>query len=395
MVTAEGDARSGIICPASARETRQLSGASPQVCTDHQGADPQKSVARPSMLRLPAPRGVLSEFVFDHLRRPPQRLPDPAWPPVEGADDEDLQLALYCLYELHYRGFEGVSDEWEWHASLLAFRSILEAEFLDRVIALVGPPNPVRDVEDDLNTLVHAGDGPSLSKYMAERGTLREFREFAIHRSAYQLKEADPHSWVIPRLHGEPKAALIEIQADEYGGGRFEDMHATLFGVTMRCLGLDSSYGCYLDEIPAVTLATVNLISFFGLHRRWRGALVGHLAVFEMSSVVPNSRYSLALHRLGVDPRAADFYDVHVEADAVHEVIACQRLAGGFAALEPERAGDVLFGARSIMALEQAFTLHLLDSWSDGRTSLYRPHDKLSVLTGGRALSVEDARRSA
>jgi hypothetical protein len=43
-------------------------------------------------------------------------------PSAEGADEEDLQLALYCLYELHYRGFEGVSDEWEWHPGLLAFR---------------------------------------------------------------------------------------------------------------------------------------------------------------------------------------------------------------------------------------------------------------------------------
>jgi hypothetical protein len=321
--------------------------------------------------RLPAPRGVLSEFVIERLRRPPDRLLSPMGPSAEGADEEDLQLALYCLYELHYRGFTGVSDEWEWHTGLLAFRSVLEAVFLDRVIATVGAPGAVRHLEDELDLLVHSGDGPSLSKYMAESGTLHEFREFAIHRSAYQLKEADPHSWVIPRLCGEPKAALIEIQADEYGGGRFEDMHATLFALTMGCLGLDTSYGSYLSEIPAVTLATVNLISLFGLHRRWRGALVGHLAVFEMSSVVPNGRYSQALRRLGVDPRAARFYDVHVEADAIHEVIARHRLAGGFAALEPQQAGDVLFGARAIMALEKAFAVHLIDCWAEGRTSLF------------------------
>ena len=37
-----------------------------------------------------------------------------------------------------------------------------------------------------------------------------------------------------------------------------------------RCaaLGLDPSYGAYLDLIPGVTLATVNLMSLFGLHRR-------------------------------------------------------------------------------------------------------------------------------
>ena len=55
-------------------------------------------------------------------------------------------------------------------------------------------------------------NGPSLSRHMEERGTLDQFREFAIHRSAYQLKEADPHSWGIPRFSGPRKAALIEIQ---------------------------------------------------------------------------------------------------------------------------------------------------------------------------------------
>ena len=27
-------------------------------------------------------------------------------------------------------------------------------------------------------------------------------REIAVHRSGYQLKEADPHTWAIPRLNG-------------------------------------------------------------------------------------------------------------------------------------------------------------------------------------------------
>ena len=111
-----------------------------------------------------------------------------------------------------------------------------------------------------------------------------------MHRSAYQLKEADPHSWAIPRLFGAPKAAMVEIQADEYGGGRPEWIHAELFARAMRSLGLDPTYGAYLDLIPGITLATVNLMSLFGLHRRWRGAIVGHLALFEMTSSIPNRR---------------------------------------------------------------------------------------------------------
>jgi hypothetical protein len=261
-------------------------------------------------------------------------------------------------------------------------RQRLEALWLNRLSDLVGPPTPVGDdLKEELQAVVGSGGGPSLSAYMAERGTREQFREFAIHRSAYQLKEADPHSWAIPRLDGVAKAALVEIQSSEYGNGRPEAMHAVLFERTMQCLGLDSTYGAYLDDIPGVTLATVNLISYFGLHRRWRGALLGHLAVFEMASVTPMGRYSRALRRLGLGTQATAFYDVHVEADAIHEVIALNRLAGGFAAAEPRRAGDLLFGARAAMAVEERFARHLLGCWANGTSSLYgRPPGRGAAL---------------
>ena len=44
-------------------------------------------------------------------------------------------------------------------------------------------------------------------------------------------------------------------------------------------------------------------MSLFGLHRRLRGALVGHLAAFEMTSSIPNRRYGDGLRRLGVRRR--------------------------------------------------------------------------------------------
>ncbi len=329
----------------------------------------------PSLVGLPPARGPLSAFLVSHLCRPPHPLPDPPdiVPSAAGMFGEDLNLALYCCYELHYRGLAGVSDEWEWHPDLLGFRATLEEAFLAFLIREIGPPVEAADVEHQLPAIVAGGDGPSLSAYMASRGTREQFREFAIHRSAYQLKEADPHTWAIPRLYGEPKAALLEIQADEYGGGDYRAMHSTLFARTMQALGLDPAYGAYLPQIPGVTLATVNLVSLFGLHRRWRGALVGHLAVFEMASVVPMRRYADSLRRLGFGADATAFYQVHVAADAIHEGIALHRLAAGFAAAEPDRSGDVLFGARAIMAVEGHFARHLLDAWACGRSSMYRP----------------------
>ncbi len=77
---------------------------------------------------------------------------------------------------------------------------------------------------------------------------------------------------------------MVAVEFDEFGAGRAEDVHARLFADLMGDLGLDARYGHYLDAAPAQALATVNLMSLFGLHRRLRGALVGHFATVEITS---------------------------------------------------------------------------------------------------------------
>ena len=79
-------------------------------------------------------------------------------------------------------------------------------------------------------------------------------------------------------------------------------------------------------------------MSLFGLHRRWRGAALGHLACVEMTSSEPSRRYSAGLRRLGFDERTTVFYDEHVEADAVHEQIASVDMCGSLVAEEPGAA---------------------------------------------------------
>lgn len=312
--------------------------------------------------------------------------PTPVGPDLSVADnvlyDDDLQMALYLCYELHYAALEGVDDRREWSPSLLTFRGALEREFEASLRRLV--PAPAREAEsvgEELQRLMGEDDGPPLARYVETRASLAQLLEHVVHRSAYQLKEADPHSWAIPRLTGAAKAALVEIQADEYGGGRPDRIHAVLFENTMRALGLDGRYGAYLEWLPGITLATVNLMSYFGLHRRLRGALTGHLAVFEMTSSIPNRRYGNGIRRIGLGSDATAFYDEHVEADAVHESIAAWDLANTLALDEPELESDILFGARALLALEARWAAHLLDCWKFKRTSLTRP---LSQSLGSR-----------
>lgn len=289
--------------------------------------------------------------------------------------DDDLQLALYLCFELHYRSFPDVDPDWEWDPTLLAVRAALERAFFDALEAEIGSGEPVdpAKIGDLLFRLESEDGGVSLSRHLEVEAGLEEFREFVVHRSFYQLKESDPHSWAIPRLDGPAKTALLEVQADEYGGGQPERMHSRLFAKTMRALGLADRENAFLAHAPGETLATVNLMSATGLRRSRRGAIVGHLAMFEMTSALPNRRYGNALRRLGFGVEATDFYDEHVEADAVHENIAAHDLAGGLARQEPELAADILFGARALLLLEDRLGRRLLDAWREGRTSLRRP----------------------
>jgi len=323
------------------------------------------------MEHLPRPRGPITEALFAALERPPHRL---APLRIAGASHDDLQLALYCCYELHYRGVGGVDEHWEWSPSLLEARQQLETEFEAWLQEVVEPGDERCDAADmdvALRAIAADDEAPSVSTYIEREATLEQLREFLMHRSAYQLKEADPHSWAIPRLSGAPKAALVEIQADEYGSGRPERVHATLFADAMRAFGLDAGYGAYVDVLPAETLATVNLMSLCGLHRRLRGAIVGHLALFEMTSSIPNRRYASGVRRLGFrEPAATRFFDEHVVADAVHENIAAVDLAGGLAKQEPDQIGQILWGARALVELEGRWARQLMASWEAGRSSL-------------------------
>ena len=323
------------------------------------------------MAALPEPRGALTAHLFEALRQSPHDV-------VRGVqsmpadDEEDLHLALYCCYELHYRGFEGVEADWEWEPSLLALCRRLEDEFHAHLRHRVGHLDvDPQSVIPRLWDLATRNEGPSLSAWVADDASLQQVRELAVHRAPYQLKEADPHTWGIPRLTGRAKAAMVTIQADEYGNGTAGRMHSSLFAQSMTALGLDPAAD-YLDQVPGITLATTNLISMLGLHRKWIGALVGHLALFEMTSVEPMTRYGHALRRLGVPEVGCRFYDVHVEADRSHQHVAVDGMVAGLLEYQPHLAADVIFGAAALTTVEARFSRYVLERWRAGISSLRR-----------------------
>lgn len=327
------------------------------------------------------PRGPLSEAVLLRLTGGARRdlVGLAAGALNETSDlvhDDDVQLALFVLFASSYGSIEQLAADLEWDTQLITARRLLERD-LERALraAVPVPPAPAPTVDAvarALFTLAADDSGPSLSRYVAKKATVEQVQELLIQRSVYTLREADPHSWAIPRLHGRAKAALVEIQADEYGNGRPDRVHAALYAAAMRGAGLDDSYGAYVDAVPALTLTSHNMMSMFGMNRRLVGAIVGHLAAFEMTSSIPNRFYGDGLRRLGLGDDVTEYFDEHVEADAVHEQIAARDLAGALAHDRPDLVPDIMFGAAACLAVDGWAAQYMLDSWEAGTSSLRR-----------------------
>jgi hypothetical protein len=309
---------------------------------------------------LPKPRGPLSVAVLGTLRD----LPAASVPTIEVAPEsaDDAAVTLWVLHELSYGGFEGVDDGAESEPELVRVRGLLErrleGELRDR-----WPGVPEVDLASGFFDWVAEHDGPSIAQHVQTRATRDQVMDLMRLRSVYHLKEADPTSWVIPRLPAAAKAALVELQYDEYGAGDPARVHAQLFARGLAASGLRPEYGAYVDEAPLEVLEQNNAVSMFGLQRRLRGAAVGHLAAFEATSSLPSRRLAQGLKRLGFPEELVDYYTEHVVADAVHEQVALRDVCVALLRQEPLLEPDVWFGAWACLDLEDRTARRTLDTW--------------------------------
>jgi hypothetical protein len=343
-----------------------------------------------------SPRGALSGQIMAALRHRPTddcSLPfdwdEPRVATVEAArgflQDGDAQLALELLYSLHYRGLPDVDGHWEWHPGVMSARRRVE-EVLEQAVALLArerlgrvdrwDPSPARC----LQALTASDDSRSVATHVMRHASIDQVRDCIAQKSLYHLKEADSQTWMIPRLVGRAKGALIEIQVDEYGSGRPGQLHQEMYAGLMAALGLKNAEAEYLPQALPEMLAFTNVMSLYGLHRRHRGRLVGHLAAVEMTSSLPSRKMSRGLQRLGLSQADVAFFDEHVVADAVHEQIAAVDLAGSLVADEPDQKASVIEGAAVYLCMESLLAEALFRYWDAGRlaTAELSPDNKVA-----------------
>ncbi|VXC30709.1 iron-containing redox enzyme family protein [Aeromicrobium sp. 9AM] len=310
---------------------------------------------------LPKARGELSEALYDALRSETGEVGSLHLQPTDG---DDAQIALWAMYELHYAGFEDAGDEMEWHPDVLRLRRRLERDFEAELRARHTATTLDEPFAESLFSFIADHDGPSLAAYVQRKADREQVLELLRHRSIYHLKESDPIAWVVPRLPTAPKAALMELQFDEYGDGDPNRLHAHLFALGLEAAGLRPDLYAYIDDVPVEILELNNAMSLFGLHRRLRAAALGHLAAFEATSSLPSRRMAQGLARLELPPEMIAYYEEHVEADAVHEQLAVRTICGSLVAEEPQLVDDVVFGAFTCLDLEDRYAQRMLDEWA-------------------------------
>ncbi|NGN95308.1 iron-containing redox enzyme family protein [Nocardioides sp. KC13] len=305
---------------------------------------------------LPKSRGTLSAAVFTALQSgaTADLVPAPE-------SEEDAQVTLWALYELHYRGFDEVDPDLEWDPDLLRLRRGLERSF-ETELRRRWDASPLREA-GELTDLIDGHDGPSLARFVQRKADREQVLEILRHRSLYHLKEADPTSWVVPRLDTRVKAPLMEILFDEYGDGDPNRLHHHLFRRGLEAAGLRTDHACYVDEAPVEVLALNNALSLFGLHRRLRGAALGHFAAFEATSSIPSRQLAQGLRRLEFPDEMAAYYDEHVEADSVHEQVALRDVCGAFLEENPSERDTVHLGAFTCLDLEARYAHAMLTQW--------------------------------
>jgi hypothetical protein len=329
-------------------------------------------------MRLPPPRGPLTASLFPALLGDTALAVDGLAALVRDAGpadlaDDDFHLALWCVYQLHYSGFEDVDDGWEWEPELLAVRRVMEtrfeAELRSRTSSLVNAAlDDDGDVGDRLFAMTERFDGPSVAAHLRRDATVEQLLDFMVHRSIYNLRESDPQAFTLPRLGGAAKVALAEILYDEFGAGRPERLHSALFADAMSGCGLDAEFGSYVPDVSGATLAVTNAMNLFALHRTHVAAALGHFGAFEATSSEPSRHLVAAVDRLQLPDAVRAYFAEHVEADAVHEQVMFRTVCGGLAAVRPDLVPDLFFGAATCLVTEAAAGAELMDAWTGGRS---------------------------
>ncbi len=203
------------------------------------------------------------------------------------------------------------------------FRAQLDRRRQELAKALELPDRITGQWFEELALGTHPAESGEWGMFVAEHASLDQLRRIVAQRSLFFLREPDPWIYAVPTLSGVAKAGLIDLLLDEYGWGKLERMHSSIYAKAMESLGLVSERDHYEIDASPEYLATLNHQWMCALDGSLSRRLIGTIYLTEADSPGAMGNYLAAWERLGVaDPDVIEFYALHVEADENHRAVA-------------------------------------------------------------------------
>ena len=179
------------------------------------------------------------------------------------------------------------------------------------------------------------------------------YRKLLAIASLDGLVEASQLSRVLGGASNEIQAMLTKIFLEEYGNAKLSRKHSSFFSAMLEDFGMKNQPEAYFDLAPWEVLANINHSFFLCERKRNFLRYIGSLLYFEVSVPAAFKNYQLAGERLGLSPKAIDYWEVHIKEDQRHGQWMLDDVALPLVDRYPEFAGEIVWGydqQRSISA---------------------------------------------
>lgn len=264
--------------------------------------------------------------------------------------DIDLDAAHRTLAEWNQSRWKPGLPSMNWRTEIAedAEMRLLEGEVMERARVVTveraaqAPTDPDGFVEW-FEALEHNGPGQRdpLFEWLAESATLDDLRWFLAQELSGEAGFDDLVASTQTQMPVQAKLELARNYWDEMGRGDSRAMHGPMLQHLAFELGVADDVGAALTQ----PLALANLMAAMAANRRYAFHSVGALGVIELTAPGRAAKVTAALKRLGVRPKARQYFAVHAVLDVRHSEAWNREVLRPLVAADPDRAQAIAEGA--------------------------------------------------
>ncbi len=189
-----------------------------------------------------------------------------------------------------------------------------------------------------------APEPTSAGRYFMEEATVTGYRRLLAIASLDGLVEASQLSRMLGGPGNRISAVLTRLVVEEYGFGRLNKKHSSFFESMLDELDMSTEPETYFDLVPWEVLAVINHSFYLSERKRHFLRYIGGLLQIEVSTPASYIPYRSAAERLGLSPRAREYWDLHIKVDETYGRWMLNQVAIPLVERYPDDAWEIVLG---------------------------------------------------